>query len=91
LFKSQKRWAKSDDPLKALGQIARLAGLTQEKFEACANDEAEMDRILLQRQDGTQTYDVQSTPTLIVNGQKVNRAPTFEYLEKVFKEIVPDS
>ena len=91
LFKSQKRWAKSDDPLKALGQIARLAGLTQEKFEACANDEAEIDRILLQRQDGTQTYDVQSTPTLIVNGQKVDRAPTFEYLEKVFKEIVPDS
>ena len=45
----------------------------------------------MQRQDGTQTYDVQSTPTLIVNGQKVDRAPTFEYLEKVFKEIVPDS
>ncbi len=50
-----------------------------------------MDRILLQRQDGTKIYDVNSTPTLIVNGQKVNRAPTFEYLEKVFKEIVPDS
>ncbi len=91
LFKSQRRWAKSSDPLKALGQIARLAGLTQEKFEACANDEAEMDRILLQRQDGTKIYDVNSTPTLIVNGQKVDGARSFEHLEKIFKEIVPDS
>ena len=91
LFKSQKQWAKSSDPLKALGQIARLAGLSQEKFEACANDEAELDRILERRQDGIQTYDVQSTPTLIVNGRKVNGARGFEYLEKIFKEIVSET
>ena len=91
LFKGQKRWAKSDDPLKALGQMARLAGLSQEKFEACANDEAEMDRILEVRQDGVKTYGVKSTPTLIVNGRKVERARSFEYLENIFKEIVPDS
>ncbi len=91
LFKSQKRWAGSGDPLKALGQMARLAGLSQEKFEACANDEAEMDRILERRQDGVQSYGVQSTPTLIVNGRKVEGARSFEYLEKIFKEIVPDT
>lgn len=91
LFKSQKRWAKSQDPLKELGQMARLAGMGQEKFEACANDEAEMDRILARRQDGVQTYEVQSTPTLIVNGNKVTGARSFEYLERVFKEIVPES
>jgi protein-disulfide isomerase len=91
LFKSQKQWAGSSDPLKALGQIARLAGLSEEKFEACANDEAELDRILERRQDGIQTYDVQSTPTLIVNGRKVNGARGFEYLEKIFKEIVSET
>lgn len=91
LFKGQKRWAKSGDPLKALGQMARLAGLSQEEFEACANDEAEMDRILERRQDGIQSYGVQSTPTLIVNGRKVEGARSFEYLERIFKEIVPES
>lgn len=91
LFKSQQRWAKSSDPLKALGQMARLAGLSQEKFEACANDEAEMDRILQRRQDGIQTYGVESTPTLIVNGRKVQGARSFDYLEKIFKEIVPET
>ncbi len=91
LFKSQKRWAKSGNPLKELGQMARLAGLSEEKFRACANDEAEMDRILERRQDGVTTYEVQSTPTLIVNGRKVEGARGFEYLEKIFKDIVPDS
>jgi protein-disulfide isomerase len=91
LFKTQKRWAKSSDPLKALGQMARLAGLSQEKFEACANDEAEMDRILERRQDGIETYGVESTPTLIVNGRKVDGARSFDHLEKIFKDIVPES
>lgn len=91
LFKSQQRWAKSGNPLKALGQMARLAGMGQEKFEACANDEAEMDRILERRQDGVQIYEVRSTPTLIVNGRKVEGARSFDYLEKIFKEIVSES
>ena len=91
LFKSQKRWAKSNPPLKALGQMARLAGMSQEKFESCANDEAEMDRILERRQDGTQTYDVKSTPTLIINGRKVEGARDFDHFEKIFKEIVSES
>ncbi len=91
LFKSQKRWAGSGDPRKALGQMARLAGLSQEKFEACANDEAEMDRILERRQNGIQTYGVESTPTLIVNGRVVSGARSFDYMENIFKDIVPES
>ncbi len=91
LFKSQKRWAKSNPPLKALGQLARLAGMSQEKFESCANDEAQMDRILERRQNGTQTYDVKSTPTLIINGRKVEGARDFDHFEKIFKEIVSES
>ena len=91
LFKSQKRWAKSNPPLKVLGQMARLAGMSQEKFDACVSDEAEMDRILERRQDGMRTYDVRSTPTLIINGRKVEGARDFDYYEKIFKEIVPES
>ena len=45
----------------------------------------------MRRQDGIQTYDIQSTPTLIVNGRKVSGARSFEFLEKIFKEIVPDT
>ena len=91
LFKSQQRWAKSNPPLKVLGQMARLAGMSQEKFDACVNDEAQMDRILERRQDGMRTYDVRSTPTLIINGRKVEGTRDFDYYEKIFKEIVSES
>ena len=91
LFKSQERWTKSKSPLKALGQMARLAGMSQEKFESCVGDEAQMDRILERRQDGIRTYDVKSTPTLIINGRKVEGVRDFDYLEKIFKEIVSES
>ncbi len=91
LFKSQERWVKSETPLKVLGQMARLAGMSQEKFDSCVGDEAEMDRILERRQNGMRTYDVKSTPTLIINGRKVEGARDFDYLEKIFKEIVPES
>lgn len=91
LFKSQRRWAKASDPIKAIGQMARLAGLSKDKFETCVNDQAEMDRILARRQDGAQTYGVQSTPTLIINGQKVEGARSFKYLSTLIENAAAGS
>lgn len=91
LFQAQQKWAKSQNPLAAIGQYARLAGLSQERFEACVNDKAEMDRILRRAQDGRQTYDIQSTPTLIVNGRKVEGAQSFEAFDAIFREMAPRS
>ena len=87
LFGNQERWARSNEPLKALGQYARLAGLSQERFDACVTDEAEMNRILARAQDGQRTYQVQSTPTLIINGEKVEGARSLEYLEGIFNKF----
>jgi len=83
LFKSQSRWVKADDPLKALDQMARLAGMSGETFQSCVNDEAEMDRILARAQEGRETYGIEATPTLIINGRKVQGARSFEELDAV--------
>ena len=87
LFKSQKRWAGSNDPMKAIGQMARLAGLSGEEFESCANDQAEMDKILIGAQDAKTTYGVASTPTLIINGRKVEGARSYDYIGGIVKEV----
>jgi protein-disulfide isomerase len=89
LFENQKRWASSPDPLKILGQYAGLAGLNQQRFDACVGDEAEMDRILKRAQEGRTTYDVNSTPTLIVNGRKVEGARSIEDFNAIFSKIAP--
>ena len=89
LFKNQPRWARAQDPLKVLGQYAKLAGLSQERFNACVEDRNEMDKILARAQEGRTAYNVNSTPTLIVNGEKVEGARTFEAFESVFRKTVP--
>ena len=91
LFQNQATWARAAEPLKALGNFAKLAGLSQERFEACVADQAEMDRIIERRQEGADTYGVQSTPTLIVNGEKVVGAQGFEKFETIFRKYVPDA
>jgi protein-disulfide isomerase len=74
LFRGQKQWARAKDPTAALAQVARFAGIDQKAFDACISDKAEMDRILKQKVDGSQAYDVESTPTFIINGRKVQGA-----------------
>ncbi len=91
LFSSQQRWARAEDHLAALATIARLAGIDQNRFDACVSDEAAIDRILERAQDGQNTYDVNSTPTLIVNGNKVEGGLEYEQLEKILQEAASDS
>lgn len=89
LFENQRQWAANPDPLKVLGQYAKLAGLSQERFDACANDQAEMDKILTRAQEGRAAYNVNSTPTVIVNDKKFEGERSFERLEAAFRKIVP--
>jgi protein-disulfide isomerase len=91
LFETQQRWVRAVDPVQALGQMARLAGLSQERFESCIGNEGEMDKIIARAQHGGKTFGVQSTPTLIVNGQKIEGARSFEELDKIFAKIAAGS
>ena len=89
LFRSQERWARAKDPIKALGVIAKVAGLDEATFQRCVEDEAEMNLILERAREGAKAFDVQSTPTFVVNGQKVTGAVPFEDFEKVLSEASP--
>jgi protein-disulfide isomerase len=91
LFETQQRWARAADPVQALGRTARLAGLSQGQFDSCVGDEAEMDKILTRAQHGGQTFGVESTPTLIVNGRKIEGARSFEELDEIFAKIAAGS
>ena len=86
LYRSQQIWARSQDPLGALAQTARLAGLDQKTFDACISDTAVLDRILKKQVAGKETFQVQSTPTFIVNGRKVEGAHGLAQFEKVLEE-----
>ncbi|MGF1629872.1 MAG: DsbA family protein [Kiloniellaceae bacterium] len=78
LFANQDKWARSQDPIAAIGQYAALAGLDKTTFEACLNDEAAIDRILARQSDGSAKYSIASTPTFVVNGTPVVGNRTYD-------------
>jgi protein-disulfide isomerase len=85
LFHTQVSWATagSDDGVtQALGKIARLGGIGEDKFDACINDKALNDRILAERLAGQNDYGVDSTPTFFINGKKVVGALPYDDFAK---------
>jgi protein-disulfide isomerase len=86
LFSSQSSWAHSGDPMRGLEQVARVGGLTPEKFEACRNDEELKTKVLQQRIDADKSFKISATPTLIINGDKYSRGLTYEEFKAVLEE-----
>ena len=70
LFKQQRTWATAPDGREALLQIARLAGFTQESFEACLTNQKLLDDVNAVRTRAGNEFGVQSTPTFFVNGKR---------------------
>lgn len=89
LFRSQNEWGASADPVKALSQIGRTAGLAQERIDACLSDQAETDKIILRAQEAQTKYQVQSTPSFIINGEKTAGSLPYEQFDTILKGKLP--
>ena len=70
LFEQQSTWAAAEDARGALMQISRMAGFTQESFEACLTNQELLDDVNAVRQKAAEEFEVQSTPTFLINGQR---------------------
>ncbi|MBX9459395.1 MAG: DsbA family protein [Rhizobium sp.] len=70
LFKNQVNWLTAQDARAALLQMSKLAGFTQESFEACLTNQKLLDDVLKVREMGGKDFGVDSTPTFFINGQR---------------------
>lgn len=70
LFKQQQTWATAQDARGALLQMSKLAGFSQESFEACLTNQKLLDDVNATMQRGAGEFGVNSTPTFIINGKK---------------------
>ena len=84
LFHNFNRWTSSNDPVAALRQIARLGGMTSDKFDACLKDEKLFRAMRMKQDKDSKKFGVDSTPTIIVNGKKVDA--NYEAIEKALKK-----
>jgi len=83
LFEKQADWTKTNDPVTALFNIARQAGFTKDSFDSCLSNQQLLDGINEVKTRGAEKFEVQSTPTFFVNGQKANGVQSIEELSKL--------
>lgn len=73
LMKTQKEWTRAGDPVAisdSLRKTGRLAGLEDDQLQACLQDEDKAKALVAWFQENAAADDVNSTPTLIIDGEK---------------------
>jgi protein-disulfide isomerase len=85
LFRSQQQWDPEygvQDVRGGLLQQARIAGMSEEQFNACNADTKEEAIINQVASEGQLRYNITGTPTIVINGVNVSpgRVPTLEQM-----------
>jgi protein-disulfide isomerase len=83
LFKQQQNWASVDNAKDALLQISKLAGFSQESFEACLTDQKLLEDVRAVQKRGSDEFKVDSTPTFFINGNTYKGALTIAEMSAI--------
>ncbi len=83
LFKQQDAWAGVENAREALMRISKLAGFSQESFEACLTNQKLLDDIRAVRTRGAGDLKVDSTPTFFINGNVYKGSKTIEEMSAI--------
>ena len=71
LLKDPQNWKRASDPIAALSQFAKQAGISSAEFNAVMRNRELLEAVVSFRQRGTDKYGVNSTPSFVVNDDKV--------------------
>ena len=88
LFKQQSVWARSDKVVAELQKISKLAGFTQESFEACLKNQELLDNVVAIQEKAQKEYKVDATPSFFINGERYKGAPTVEEMGKAIEALL---
>jgi len=70
-YHSQRNWIQASNPLEALKGIARFGGMSPDQVDKCLQDRNLLDQINARVGDAETRYNVDSTPSFIVNGKLI--------------------
>lgn len=87
LFKTQRVWIYGESPREELLKIAAQAGMSEADFDTCVKRQELLDYLNENINEGSEKYDVTSTPSFIVDGQK-RHFSTVEDFSKALDEAL---
>ena len=88
LFQQQQRWATARDPLAEVAKLARIGGMNQQSFDACLENETYASGVLLARTQGETEYEIQSTPSFVINGRVVPGGMSYEEFSRAIDPLI---
>ncbi len=88
LFKQQQNWAAAQDARGALLQMSKMAGFSQESFEACLTNQQLLNDVNATMQRGATEFGVNSTPTFIINGKKYSGDMSVESMSALIDSLL---
>ena len=97
LFANQMNWIKDfngngqlekEDVLEGLTQMGRVAGLSADKVKECAEDPKNLALVDANWMEGMTKYNVNSTPTFIINGTSHSGEIPYADLQKILDPLV---
>ncbi len=77
-YAAQGQWSRASNPISALGNLARLGGMSQARFEACLKNVDIQNGILQKRLEADNDFKVEATPTVFVNGERYGGGMTLD-------------
>jgi len=87
LFRTQQTWA-VEKPIEPMLATVKQAGFTEQSFKECLANQKVLDGIEWVRKRATEKFNVDSTPTFFINGQKHTGALSFEDMQKLIDPLV---
>jgi len=91
IYKNQKEWVVESDIKEInnrLKKITTTSGINSDKIDNCLIDETIENKVLNARINGQKKYSISSTPTIIINEEKLEGNNDFESIEKIIKKII---
>ncbi|MGN6142698.1 MAG: DsbA family protein [Mesorhizobium sp.] len=88
LFKQQANWAAAENAKDALFQLSKLAGFTQESFNACLTDQKLLDQVRAVQKRGAEEFKIDSTPTFFINGKTYKGAMSIAEMSAIIDPLL---
>ena len=89
IYKKQKTWAVGSD-IKKINSLIKKVGLnfdlTEDKMDACLKNDNVQDEILNERIQAQKKYNIDSTPTIIVNEKKYSGKADYNKFKKIIEK-----
>ena len=90
LYSNQQAWIKGkeiEEVNNNLKEFLKKAGFDID-FEKCINNKEIEDYVLNDRIEGTKNFKVNSTPTIIINNEKFEKALNYKNLKKTLEKLI---